>query len=102
MIAAMMMTPHEVAAYIAGQAQAKRLALNFSQRTLSERSGVSLGVLKKFEQTGKISLESLLKIALALNALPSFQDVFKPMAPEQFSTLDQLLAQDKKRKRGRK
>ncbi len=102
MISSIMMTPHEVAIYIAGQAQAKRLALNFSQKTLSERSGVSLGVLKKFEQTGQVSLGSLLKIAVSLDALSSFQDVFKPMAPEQFSTLDQLLAQNKKRKRGRK
>ncbi len=54
-----MMTPREVSKYIAHQMQAKRLAVNLGQKTLSERSGVSFGVLKKFERTGKVSLESL-------------------------------------------
>ncbi len=58
-----MISSGEMALHLARQAQKKRLSLNFSQRTLAERSGVSYGVLKKFEQTGCISLESLLKNA---------------------------------------
>ena len=95
------MTPREMALHIAEQAQAKRLSLNLSQKTLSQRSGVSLGVLKKFEQTGKISLESLLKLAWVLDALPLFHDVFKPLSGTDFLTMDQLLAQTKTRQRGR-
>ena len=64
-----MITPPEMAGHIAKQAQEKRLSLNLSQQTLAERSGVSYGVLKKFERTGKISLESLLKLALTLGSL---------------------------------
>ncbi|MBP9726312.1 MAG: helix-turn-helix transcriptional regulator [Gammaproteobacteria bacterium] len=79
----------------------KRLSLNFSQRTLAERSGVSYGVLKKFEQTGCISLESLLKIALILESLSEFETLFKSKPAEEFKTLDELI-HDKKRKRGRK
>ncbi len=67
-----MLTPLEMAAHIAKQAQEKRLFLNMSQQTLTERSGVSYGVLKKFERTGKISLESLLKLAFALGSLEAF------------------------------
>ena len=93
-------TPHEVCQKIAKAAKEKRLSLNFSQQTLSARSGVSLGTLKKFEQTGKISLESLLKIALVLDSLTDFMAVFKPIPPENFLTMDQLLKQ-KVRKRGR-
>ena len=95
-----MMAPHEVAIHIAHQAQAKRLSLNYSQKTLSEHAGVSFGVLKKFERTGLISLGSLLKIALALNSLKEFTEIFKPLPPERFTSLDKLLA-DKSRKRGR-
>lgn len=95
------MTPHEMREHLAHQVQIKRLSQNLSQKTLSERSGVSFGVLKKFEQTGKISLESLLKIALALGTLQEFNDLFKPTPPEQYASLDQLL-QEKTRKRGRK
>ena len=95
-----MLTPHEVAIHIAKQAKDKRLVLNFSQQTLALRSGVSLSVLKKFEQTGQISLQSLLKIACALGAIEVFQDLFKPTSPEQFTSLDALMAH-KTRKRGR-
>ena len=94
-------TPQEMAEHIAKLAQAKRLSLNLSQRTLSEQSGVSFGVIKKFERTGKISLESLLKIALNLGALEDFEDVFKPTPPEHLGSLDDIL-KDKHRKRGRK
>jgi transcriptional regulator with XRE-family HTH domain len=100
MMSLFMMTPHEVALYIAKQARAKRLALNFSQQTLSDRSGVSYGVLKKFERTGKISLESLLKVAITLDALDEFNNLFNPLPPDQHLSLDNLI-NDKTRKRGR-
>jgi transcriptional regulator with XRE-family HTH domain len=95
-----LMSPHEMAIHIATLAQAKRLSFNFTQKTLSERSGVSFGVIKKFERTGKISLESLLKIAMTLNALDSFYDLFRGASPNEFATLDELL-EDNTRKRGR-
>jgi hypothetical protein len=38
---------------------------------------VSYGSLKRFEQTGKISLESLLKIAVVLGASEPISDLFK-------------------------
>ena len=101
MISPFMMTPHEMLAHLAHQLQLRRLSLNLSQKTLSERSGVSFGVIKKFERTGKISLESLLKLALILDCLEEFKNLFQERAPETLSSLDELL-KDKKRKRGRK
>lgn len=95
------MTPPEMASHIARKAKDKRLELNLSQYSLSERSGVSLAVLKKFERTGKISLESLLKLALALGALADFMQLFRPALPETAKTLEELLT-EKTRKRGRK
>ena len=95
-----MMTPNEIAKHIAHQLQLKRLSFNFSQKTLSERSGVSFGVIKKFERTGKISLESLLKLAFALDTLEAFNDLFKSSAPENIMSLDELLKENT-RKRGR-
>jgi transcriptional regulator with XRE-family HTH domain len=90
----------DVAAGLAKQVQQRRLALNWSQKTLSERSGVSFGVIKKFERTGKLSLESLLKIAAALDALEGFSQLFPAKPAESYLTLDDLL-NDKTRKRGR-
>jgi transcriptional regulator with XRE-family HTH domain len=95
-----LLTPKEITTKIAKKAQTKRLSLNLSQKGLSDRSGVSFGVIKKFERTGKISLESLLKIAAALNSLEDFNILFQPMPAEHFTSLDALL-EEKTRKRGR-
>lgn len=95
-------TPQQVALHLAQEAHAKRLMLNLSQKTLSDRSGVSLSVLKKFEHTGKISLESLLKLALILNCLEKFHDLFKiEIQAKQLRSLDDLF-KDHPRKRGRR
>lgn len=49
-----------------------------SQSDLAERSGVSLGSLKRFETKGQVSLESLLKLAFVLGRLSDFENVLKP------------------------
>lgn len=101
MISTIMMTPFEMATHIAVRLRAKRLDLNLSQKTLAERSGVSYGVLKKFEHTSQISLESLLKLAIALGSMEEFKDLFPIHSPEATLTLDELM-KDNSRKRGRK
>lgn len=100
MISNILDSPQDIRQQIAERARIKRLSLNFSQKTLSERSGVSWGVIKKFERTGKISLESLLKIALILGCLHEFSALFIPTQPEQVMSLDDLL-KERQRKRGR-
>ena len=94
-------SPFEVAKEIAKKAQGKRLKLNFSQKTLSEKSGVSYGTLKKFEQKGQISLASLLKIALALGEMDTFERLFTKGDDALPLSLDELLGEHM-RKRGRK
>ena len=101
MIDTLFMTPSDAAQEIARLAKIQRLSLNMSQRSLSEKSGVSLAVIKKFEQSGKIALVSLLKLALVLESLDDFTKLFMPAKEESFSTLDTLLKQ-KSRQRGRK
>ncbi len=94
-------TPFSTTQALAKSAREKRLSLNLSQQSLSQTSGVSYSVIKKFELTGKISLESLLKIAAALSCLNNFSEVFKCDTPLSATTLDELMKQ-KTRKRGRK
>ncbi|PHS32018.1 MAG: transcriptional regulator [Sulfurovum sp.] len=53
----------------------RRKELGYTQPELSSRSGVSLGSLKRFESSGQISLESLLKLALVLECLDGFEGV---------------------------
>ena len=101
MISVNMTTPGEMQKILAQQARALRLKLNVSQRTLSAKSGVSYGSLKKFEQTGQISLESLLKLAAILGRMDDFKELFAPAPTTSVVSLDALIETDT-RKRGRK
>lgn len=62
---------------IAKKAKEKRKYLKLTQMQLAEKSGVSLGSLKRFERTGEISLSSLLKIAVILDSLKEFEGLFE-------------------------
>ena len=48
-----------------------------SQERLSEMSGVSFGSVKRFETTGRISLLSLTKIAIALDCADELRRLFE-------------------------
>lgn len=52
----------------------KRRAI--SQEKLSSMSGVSYGSIKRFETSGKISLISLTKIAMALDMADELRNIF--------------------------
>ena len=67
----------EIIQDIALRAKAKRLEQNLTQQGLSVRSGVSLGTVKRFERFGEISLKSLIDIALVLDCLDDFEELFK-------------------------
>ena len=78
-------TPKDIRLDIAAKAKERRLALNISQKELAERSGVSLGSVKRFETSGLISLSSLLELALVLGRLPDFDALLA--APESPASL---------------
>ncbi len=89
-----------IAKKIAEKMKRRRLQLNITQLSLSKISGVSLGSLKRFENKYKISLEHLLKLALALDALDGFHNLF----PESdYQSIDDIInkKKSKDRKRGR-
>lgn len=88
-------TPNEARQEIAARAKERRLALNISQMELAERSGVSLGSIKRFESSGLVSLSSLLEIALVLGSLGDFDGLF----PTQTSPASLFSPEPKKRKR---
>ncbi|WP_405405045.1 helix-turn-helix domain-containing protein [Paracoccus sp. Ld10] len=77
---------------IRNTARQRRIALGLTQIELSQRSGVPLGTLKRFERLGEISLASLLALAEAMEALEAFHDLF-PL-PEA-RTLDDIERQAK-------
>ena len=69
-------TPREIDQLIASRIRSIRKRRKISQKRLSEKSGVSLGSVKRFEQNGEISLISLTKIAIALEIEGELEDLF--------------------------
>ena len=72
-------TPSDTQRELAARAKARRLALNITQAELAERSGMSLGSLRRFETTGEISLRAFLELALVLGELKEFSSLFRPL-----------------------
>lgn len=71
-------TPSEFLKELSQKHRNIRKNAKLSQTELAERSGVSLGTLKRFESTGKISLESFLKLLLILNRLTEIENLLQP------------------------
>ncbi len=95
-------TPPDVLSDLSTRFKARRLALNLTQEGLADRSGVSWGSLKRFERTGLIALDALLKLSLVLNCLADFDRICR--GDEQDLTaksLDEILANPKTRRKGR-
>lgn len=70
-------TPETYMIQIARRERAIRKKKKLSQADLSKKSNVSYGSLKRFEETGNISLASLIKIAIALDCVEEFETLFR-------------------------
>ncbi len=68
----------------------RRKSIGYTQTECASRSGVSLGSLKRFESSGQISLESLLKLAFILECLGDFNGVCVEKENE-FRSMDEVL-----------
>ena len=64
-----------------------------TQKQLAARSGVSLGSLKRFEQSGEISLQSLTKIAIALDVENELEDLFNNVP---FASIEEVIHEQTK------
>lgn len=98
-----LMSPSIAQEKIAQNLKERRLQMNLTQEGLSVRSGVPLATLRKFEQQGVISLESLLKLMMVLGMLEAMVEATK-VSQTSFSSIDEVIALEStpKRKRGRK
>ena len=72
------MSPGQVAAQMASRIKRLRKQAGYSQLELAERSEVSLGSLKRFEQTGKVSLDNLLRLLQVLGRLEELNGILLP------------------------
>jgi len=76
----------------------RRLELNLTQKGLATKSGVSLGTLKRFENSFEISLKHLIMLALVLDATEEFEQLF---TKRQYQSIDEVLKLSKTKTRER-
>ena len=81
-------TPQSVAQKLAEKEKASRKQMKLTQKELSVRSGVSYASVRRFENSGEISLFSLLKIANVLGVLEDFNALFTRKAITSLKDLD--------------
>lgn len=70
-------TYYEKQLEIAKRFRSIRKSKKVSQQRLSVISGVSYASIRRFEKSGNISLESLVKVALALQLYDDLDNLFK-------------------------
>lgn len=81
-------TPIEIAKSLADRIKEHRKKLKISQEVLAQKSGVSLGSIKRFETKYEISLQSFIKIAIALDLDNNFKSLF---TAKTYTTIDEII-----------
>lgn len=85
-------TPDEIATELGRRLRALRLANRWRRVTLAERTGVSASTIQRFETSGKITLENLLRLADALGRADELAALFEPPPARSIDELEQRTA----------
>ena len=91
-------TPEEISRELAKKLKDLRLQKKWKRSTLAMRSNVTEASLKRFEQTGNVSMENFLKLVFALDRLDEMQTILQPAVANSIKELEQI--EQKKPKRG--
>jgi transcriptional regulator with XRE-family HTH domain len=77
----------EIALAIANDFRRRRIEKNLTRKEVSERSGVPISNLSRFEQKGAISLKNLIELAVTLNYTAEIKGLF---ATPKYQTMEEL------------
>ena len=81
-------TPNDIAKELVGKIKQHRKKLKISQAQLATKSGVSLGSIKRFESKYEISLNSFIKILIALNLEQDLENLF---TQKDYNSIDEVI-----------
>ena len=81
-------TPNDIAHELVEKIKQHRKKLKISQALLSAKSGVSLGSIKRFESKYEISLNSFIKILIALNLEQDLENLF---TQKNYNSIDEVI-----------
>jgi HTH-type transcriptional regulator / antitoxin HipB len=87
-----LVSPAEMGKSLAERAKVLRLLKGWTRNTLAERAGVTAASLKRFETTGRASLELVLAVAHALARLEEFHELFQPPLAQSIEELERRAA----------
>lgn len=96
MLAIKLKTQSQIQNDVADAYKQQRLMKNMTRETLSKCSGVAVSTIKKFEETGKISLESFIMLSKALDKDDLIKELVKVDKPK---TIEEFKNQSRKRAR---
>ena len=91
-------TPSEISKALSNRVKQTRIRRSITQEELAERSGVSFGSVKRFEQTGEISLKHLIMISKVLRSSEQWDELF---SLSNYESMEELLKEKEKGKRMR-
>ena len=81
-------TPNDIAKELIEKIKQHRKKLKISQAQLASKSGVSLGSIKRFESKYEISLNSFIKILIALNLEQDLENLF---TQKDYNSIDEVI-----------
>ncbi len=81
-------SPKDIAKEFVEKIKHQRKMLKITQVQLAKKSGVSLGSIKRFESKYEISLNSLIKILIALNLEKDFENLF---TQKTYNSIDEVI-----------
>ena len=81
-------TPNDIAKELIEKIKQHRKKLKISQAQLAVKSGVSLGSIKRFESKYEISLNSFIKILIALNLEQDLENLF---TQKNYNSIDEVI-----------
>ena len=81
-------TPNDIAKELVEKIKHHRKKLKISQAQLASKSGVSLGSIKRFESRYEISLNSFIKILIALNLEQDLENIF---TQKNYNSIDEVI-----------
>ncbi len=82
----------EISALIARRVRMRRRERKITQEQLSKKAGISLASYKRFEQKGLISLDSLIRVALALDCEDDFDALFSKRG---YASIEEVIREPK-------
>ncbi|MCQ2974788.1 MAG: helix-turn-helix domain-containing protein [Bacteroidales bacterium] len=80
--------PDDVAMEIANDFRRRRIEKNLTREQVAEMSQVPLSNIARFEQKGLVSLQNLIKIAMAVGYTSDIKNIFKT---QKYQTMDEML-----------